>query len=618
MPPSNPGRPIREGRARVLLGAVLAGFSLVVVGLLVLQVVRHDEFVELSKENRVRLEILRAPRGSIYDRHGDLLADSAPSFSVVFRPFPAESARRRSASLDRRWIAKVADLVALDSADVRSRVAAANRSGQTAMLRHDAPFAVRAGVEEEKPDLPGIEVQMEPLRHYPHGTLAAHLLGYAGEVNSGELEEFADRGYRPGDLVGRTGVEHQYEDILRGADGAEFVVVNAAGKRVSTLTEGPPQVPRRGHDMVLTLDLQVQRAMEEAMADVDRGAAVALDPRDGGILGLVSRPAYDPNEFSHGLTWARWKQLTSGGANPLLDRAIQGIYPPGSTFKTVTMTAALETGVATRDTRLQPCMGSYLFGGRAFGCWEHRGHGSLDFVQAIAHSCDVYFYQIGLRLGLEPLAQTARAFGLGQKTGVDLPQEGRGLIPTPAYYDRLWGAGRWRKGLLLNLAIGQGELLATPLQLALMMAEVAGNGRPLRPHLVQEVRGVPGFRSDHPLQSGVAASPAVWQTVRDGLEEVVAAGTGGGAKVPGVRVAGKTGTAQNPHGKDHALFACFAPVDNPTIALAIVVENAGHGSTFAAPRAGQILRRLLLPDSLQHVPAPRAVPAAADTSAADD
>lgn len=615
MQTSSPARRTREDRARVLLGLVFAGFALVTIGLLVLQVVRHEEYVELSKENRVRLEILRAPRGSIYDRHGELLADTAPSFSIVFRPAPAESTKHKGTAPELGWLRRVASLVELDTAEVRARVRLANRSGQTAMLRRDASFGVRAGVEEEKPDLPGIDVQMEPIRHYLNGSLGAHLLGYAGEVNQQELEKRAERGYRLGDLIGRTGVESAYEDILRGTDGAEYVVVNAAGRRVSTLTEGPPLLPRRGHDVVLTLDLKVQRALEEAMADVERGAAVAIDPRDGGILGLVSRPSFDPNEFSHGLTWARWKQLSEGGANPLLNRAIQGVYPPGSTFKTVTMTAALETGIATPGShQATACNGGYAFGGRVFGCWDHRGHGSLDFVDAIAHSCDVYFYQIGLKLGLDPLEHTAREYGFGLKTGIDLPQERRGLVPSTAYYDRVWGAGRWRRGLLLNLAIGQGELLVTPLQLALMMAEVANNGRAVRPHLVKEVRGVPTFHPDKPSQSGVEVRPAVWQAVKEGLERVVSSGTGGGAKVPGVRVAGKTGTAQNPHGKDHALFAGFAPVDDPWIALAVVVENSGHGGSIAAPRAGRILRALFVPDTAQVAP----VPIPVDTAAVAD
>jgi penicillin-binding protein 2 len=337
---------------------------------------------------------------------------------------------------------------------------------------------------------------------------------------------------------------------------------------------------------------------------------------------MLSRPAFDPNEFSHGLNRARWKELSEGGANPLLDRALQGVYPPGSTFKIVTMSAALARGVARADTRMAPCPGGMNYGGRWFSCWEHRGHGSLDLVGALQHSCDVYFYQLGLRLGLPGLEVTAKALGLGARTGVDLPQEARGLIPSAAYYDRRWGAGRWRSGLLLNLAIGQGELLLTPLQLALVAAEVAEDGRPLRPHVVERVGRERVFRPARPVQPGLPADPAIWGPVHEALELAVSAGTGGAARVPGVRVAGKTGTAQNPHGQDHALFVCYAPAEAPRVAVAIVVENAGHGGSIAAPRAGAMLRRLFLPDSLQR-PAVRPArrdstrPAVADTGAAN-
>jgi len=596
---------------------VLFGFALVVVGLLRLQVVDHEKYLELSKENRVRLEVLRAPRGAIYDRNGELLADSAPSFSIMFRPFPAESTQLGRLTQGPAWTERVAALAGVDIEEVQREVTAANRSGKSGVIRRDAPFAVLAAVEESRAELPGIEILVEPLRRYPNGNLASHLLGYAGEVNDAEVDSLGAAGYRPGDLIGRSGIERRYEEFLRGRDGAEYVVVNAMGKRVSTLSEEPPRPPVGGHDLVLTLDLRVQRAMEDAMANVARGAAVALDPRDGSILGLVSRPAFDPNEFSHGLSWERWEEISGAGSNPMLNRAIQGAYPPGSTFKIVTMLAALRAGIAKPATRLQPCPGYYEFGGRRFGCWKSTGHGSLDFIEALQHSCDVYFYQLGPRLGLPRLEATAREFGLGERTGVDLPQERRGLIPGTSWYDRRWGAGRWRKGLLLNLAIGQGELLLTPLQLALLTAEAANGGRALRPHVVKQVRGEPQFRPERPLQPGVQAEPATWDAVHQALERVVDAGTATLARVPGLRVAGKTGTAQNPHGDDHALFVCYAPVEAPTIALALVVENSGHGGSVAAPLAGQILSRLFLPDSLRHRPARMVPPDTAEVARGD-
>jgi penicillin-binding protein 2 len=596
VPPTIQVRRLREERFVLLAAIVVAGLGLIALGLLQLQVVQHEEFRDLSKNNRVRMEVLRAPRGAIYDRHGELLADNRPSFKIVFRPFPAESARREQ--LDPGWYARASQLAGVDSMDIANAVRLANRTGKSVVLRENAPFEVMAAVEELGERIPGIEVVVEPLRHYPHGTVAAHVLGYAGEINEAELEKRAASGYRSGDLIGRTGIERTYEAQLRGEDGAEFVVVNAMGQRVSKLTEGPPRLPIPGRDLVLTIDLGIQMSLEAAMADVGRGAAVAIDPRNGDVLAMVSRPSFDPNEFSAGFSAERWREMSEGGANPLLNRAIQGLYPPGSTFKIVSMLAALAAGLVEPETRLAPCMGSYTFGGRSFGCWKRSGHGSLDFIGALQHSCDVYFYQIGPRLGLERLGAASHAMGLGSDTGIDLPQESGGLIPDRAWYDRRRG-GRFRESLMLNLIIGQGELLMTPLQLSLMTAEAARSGAPLQPHLLRAVRGETAPRRAVPTHPGLTADARTWEAVHSALERVVREGTGTAARVPGTRVAGKTGTAQNPHGDDHALFVCYAPADDPQIAIAVVVENSGHGGSVAAPIAGRVLRELYLPDSLR-------------------
>jgi penicillin-binding protein 2 len=592
---ASPARFDRERRFGVLLTVALVGFALIVLGLLRLQVAEHERYLELSEENRIRFEVLRAPRGAIYDRNGVLLADTYPSFNIVFRPMPAESTTRVSAAVRSDWLRRVSELVESDSTMVHQLVRMANRTGKTAVLRRNAPFSILAAAEENRADLPGLEVAVEPLRRYPNGTVAAHLLGYAGEINDRELATRASQGYRSGALIGRSGLERSYEDALRGQDGAEYVVVNAMGKRVSTLTDVAPRPPVAGSQLVLTLDMHVQQALEDAMANVARGAAVAIDPRDGGILGMLSRPSFDPNEFSRGITAARWKEMTSGGSNPLLNRAIQGLYPPGSTFKIVTMAAALKSGVARAETRYAPCNGSYQFGGRTFGCWRHAGHGSLDMIGAIQNSCDVYFYQMGVKVGLPRIEAAARAFGLGDRTGVDMPQESKGFVPSVAWYDKRWGDGRWPKGVLLNLAIGQGEILVTPMQLAVMAAEVANGGHSVRPHLVQGVGEDTHRAPANPTQAGFDADADVWETIHTGLERVVDSGTATGAKVPGIAVAGKTGTAQNPHGQDHALFVCYAPADHPTIAIAVVAENSGHGGSVCAPIAGRVLAKLFSP-----------------------
>jgi penicillin-binding protein 2 len=310
----------------------------------------------------------------------------------------------------------------------------------------------------------------------------------------------------------------------------------------------------------------------------------------------------------------RWNELTESEGNPLLDRAIQGAYPPGSTFKIVSMMAGLRAGVVRPGSRFPtPCIGRYQFGGRSFACWNPKGHGSLDLVGALVNSCDVYFYQLGLALGLPRLEQAARDFGLGERTGVDLPQEGKGLVPSASWYDRRWGVGRWRKGLLLNLAIGQGELLVTPIQLAVMVAEAANGGHPLRPHLVREVRGALDAHPPRPMHTGFDADPSAWAALHEGLLDVVDHGTGTTARVPGVEVAGKTGSAQNPHGRTHALFVCYAPADHPQLAMSFVIENIGHGGTYAAPLAAQVIRRVLVNDTTRVV-LPHRVPVPADTT----
>jgi penicillin-binding protein 2 len=622
MPPGPPRR-IRDERFGVLAGFALAGFLLVVVGLLRLQVVQHDELNRLAELNRVRLDVLRAPRGAIRDRHGRLLADNQPSFDVVFRPMPAESVQRAREPVRSDWIARVSALVQDDTLNVRRKVLEANRTGQTAVLRRSAPYAVMAGVEEMRSDLPGLDVMVAPIRWYPGGMMAAQMLGYAGEINDVELASREESGYRLGDLIGKTGIERRYEEVLRGQDGAEFVVVNASGKRVSTLREGPPRLPVPGHDVTLTVDLDVQRALDEAMAGIERGGAVALDPRDGSVLAMVSKPAFDPNEFARGISFARWQELSAGGGNPLLNRALQSAYPPGSTFKVVSMLAGLRYGVVHPESHEpQGCNGGFYFGGRRFACWDHRGHGSIDLLTALQFSCDVYFYQLGLALGLDKLQDTARGLGLGEKTGIDLPAETRGLVPNDAYYNRHFKSGHWPRGVLLNLGIGQGELLASPLQLAVMASIVANGGHAVRPHVVQSIQGVPEFHVDKPAEAGIVADAGAWDAVHEAMQRVVDAGTATGARIPGIPVAGKTGTAQNPHGKDHALFVCYAPADHPTIAIAMVAENSGHGGVICAPLAGRVLRSVLMGDTLAVARAAHAradsIAAASDTTGNSD
>ena len=598
-------------RIAIAGGFVLLCFAVLFGRFVWLQVVQHDYYQTRAEDNRISLVPITPNRGLILDRNGEILARNYSAYTLEITPTQVPDLE---ATLD--GLAEFVDIQPKDRKRFKKLMEESKRF-------ESLPIRTRLSDQEvakfvaRRFRFPGVDIKARLFRQYPRGAFASHVLGYIGRVTErdlGRIEDWEEGvNYRGTDHFGKSGLEQHYERDLHGTSGFEQVEVDAGGRPVRTLARVAP-VP--GNNLTLTLDAKLQEIAEKAFGE-RRGALVAIEPATGGILALVSRPAYDPNEFSHGLSRARWRELSEGGANPLLNRAIQGVYPPGSTFKIVTTTAALLHGLARPGTRLAPCGGGMTYGGRRFACWEHRGHGSLDLLGALQHSCDVYFYQLGLRLGLEKLGQTARAFGLGARTGVDLPQEARGLIPSAEYYDRRWGPGRWRSGLLLNLAIGQGELLLTPLQMALVAAQVAGGGRPLRPHLVERVGRAGVFRPERPVQTGFAADPAVWGPVHEALELAVTAGTGGAARVPGGRVAGKTGTAQNPHGQDHALFVCYAPADSPRVAVAVVVENAGHGGSVAAPRAGALLRSMFLPDSLRRPPARRGPRDTAQVAAPD-
>ena len=599
-------------REQIFTIAVASIFGLLIIQLFSLQVLQGDKYRDLSEENRIRVEVLTAPRGEIRDRKGRLLADCAPSFTVTLDPY--DKAYVRNARGIDATLAILGPILGVDAKELREKIQRERRvSFLPIRLKRNVDMKSVAFVSEHRSLLPGVQVESEPLRRYTLGPLASHLLGYVGEISDKELADPGYSDYLSGDLIGRMGIERRYEKLLRGVDGKRFVEVNALGRKGDFLGEKHPVLPRRGTDLTLTIDLDVQRAAEDAFEPGARGAVVAIDPRNGEVLALVSKPNYDPNEFSTGITQERWNEMSGGGNYPLFNRAIQAVYPPGSTLKPFSALAALEAGAITPGTYFaQSCTGAFRFGSRLFGCWKHEGHGSLAVHDAIVRSCDVYFYQLGLRIGMERLSDYMRKLHLSDKTGIDIPQERRGLFPDPAWYDKHFGAGRWSKGLVLNLVIGQGECGATPVKLAQLAAFIANGGTLWRPHLIRAVGTELPSRSitpDDSMRQVVAVSGRNLDTIRSAMESVVSdpTGTGGQARVDSVTVAGKTGTAQNPHGQDHALFICFAPVESPRIAIAVLVENAGHGSTAAAPIARKVLQAFFHPtppESAAVIPTP--------------
>ncbi|MBI5868945.1 MAG: hypothetical protein HZB43_11790 [candidate division Zixibacteria bacterium] len=394
------------------------------------------------------------------------------------------------------------------------------------------------------------------------------------------------------------GLEKRDDDLVRGVDGVRHWEVNALGQLVGPMPGYPDVSPIPGNDMMLALDVNLQILADSLLSGYDAGTVAAVDIRTGEVLCFVTRPGYDANAFSGTLSSLEWNSLRDDPLKPLLNRAAKGLYPPGSTAKLLTAGAALEAGIVGTSDRFGGCGGGYRFGNRVFGCWKPSGHGSLDMFGGIEQSCDVYFYQLGLKVGVDTWSQSVKACGFGRATGIDLPGEVDGLVPSTAYYDRRFGAKKWSRGLMLNLAIGQGEFLVTPIQLLQYYAALANNGVAMKPHLLLATRAPQ--RSWENVTPEVAFklpySPSTLSILREAARLVVYGGhgTAGGIKDDSVRMAGKTGTAQNPHGNDHSWFVGYAPSESPRIAVVALVENAGHGSVVAAPICLQIARRYIV------------------------
>ena len=598
---------ILEGRVRIAAAVVVLVFGLFGLRLFQLQIIEGEILARRSQQNSIRTVRLEAPRGEIVDREGRVLATTRPAFGLQVVPSDLRDREVTFAALER--------LVERDGGWLSDRVAKARgaRRHQPVRLLDDLSFDQLARVETHRYALPGVYTDALPRRHYLEGELGAHLLGSIGEVRADQLESERWSGYSAGEVVGQSGIESRLERHLRGRAGGRNVVVDVVGRELELVEEVAP-VP--GRSVVLALDLDLQRAAEQAFLEnlpegepARVGAAVALDVRNGDVLALVSRPAYDPNQFAGGIDSTSWESLTGDPWKPLRNRAIQNHYPPGSTYKAIVAAALLEEGVVTPKTTAF-CPGYFRFGRRNYRCWKREGHGWVDLRLALKRSCDVYFYQHGVKLGIDRLADYARAFNLGRRTGIDLPGEVPGLVPSSEWKERRLGEV-WYPGETVSASIGQGYNLMTPMQLAVSFAAVANGGTVVEPRLVLrvEVQGGRVVERFEPRTRGqVPVAPEWLALVRDGLVAVVEepGGTGGRARVPGMEVAGKTGTAQvvrldHTEGleeheipirhRDHAWFGAFAPAEDPRIAVAVFVEHGRQGSSGAAPIAQRVLAR---------------------------
>jgi penicillin-binding protein 2 len=559
----------------VLLGVLAAR-------LVQLQVVQGARYARLSDRNRVRKLVLPAPRGRIFDRNGVLLADTRPSFTVAVVP----------TELNDTTLPLLARLLNTPAIDLQEELEPVAMFASPVNVKRDASIAEVARVEENRFRLPGVHIRVDPVRNYPGSNSYCHVIGHIGEVSKEELKR--DTSLRQLDFIGRAGIEAQYEALLRGRDGSEYVEVDARGQEIGPLREKRPEPDVPGRDLIMTIDDRIQRLACELLKPYPRAAIVGMETKTGAIVCLVSKPDFDPNIFMAPIDAATWDSLISNPSKPFYNRTLTAGYPPGSTMKPVLALGALRQGALARHTRFQSCTGGYRYGNRTFKC--NSAHGSLDLVGAIAQSCNTYFYQVGLRLGLDSLTAYAREVGLGCLTGVDMPGERPGNIPSREWLDRRYGKNKWGAGSVLNFSIGQGEVTATPLQMAMLYAAIGSNGRAVRPYLVARV--------DSAGQTIYTALPEVRQLpmhpqdldiVKLGLERVVEYGTGTGARIGEISIAGKTGTAQNPPRPDHAWFVGYAPAGAPEVVFAVLVENAGHGGAVSAPIAGELIRAYFSP-----------------------
>ncbi len=604
-------------RLTVLQYVLALAFSALAVGFWIFQVAQHQQFKDIAKNQYLQRVPLPAPRGLLVDRNGKVLVENQETFRIVLL-------RERTKDID-QTLRTLAEATGTDVEQLREAV---NRrrsepSYRPIVLIENATLAQIAAYRARSLELPGIDDAPVPTRRYD-GEMGAHLFGYVGEITEDQLQRADYKGLNAGAIIGRAGVEYAYNKLLMGTEGAKDVIVNSRGREIDLLGEEAPEV---GTPLQLTIDADLQKAAEDGFrhfgmvnaGEPYNGAAVVLDPRSGEVLSLVSLPAFDPNKFAVGIDLASWNSLMTDPNRPLQNRALQSTYSPGSTFKIVVATAAMEEGVATPDFRVH-CSGGATFYGRRFACWNKGGHGSVDMRRAIEQSCNVYFYTLGQMLGVDRIHKWASALGLGEMNGIDLPNELPGLVPSEAWKLRV-RKERWYPGETISVAIGQGQVNVTPLSLAVMMMTVANGGTRYTPHVLKGVNRGNGWEpfSPPPPRSNLRMKDSTVKALHDGLWLAVnGAGTAGRARIDGRDVSGKTGTAQvisltgaqRARGKidvrDHGWFVFMAPRDNPVLAGAIFAEHAEHGyygasiarhiiETYYAKLEGKPLPQLVKP-----------------------
>jgi penicillin-binding protein 2 len=567
---------------------VIAAFSVLFARLFYLQVLNYQELGSIATSNSIRRIWSQPPRGRMIDKNGVIMVDNQALYTVKVIPSEFRTAKTKYLA----W------LLQIDNSELAEKISKGSEFNRFAAITVSRNLNATSidRLSENLWQLPGVLIDTDNKRKYPDSFHGAHIFGYSRPITKEQIEELEDDSYAPDDKIGFSGLEKYYEEWLRGEKGARFEMITPLGKFAGKYNNGKNDIPSvRGDDLYLALDGGLQQLAEELLKKTGKsGAVVAIDPSTGGILALASAPDYNLDTFNGSTDRKGWNDIITSAQKPLFNRTIQAVYPPGSIYKMILAMAALEEKKFDPDKKVLD-NGVFMFGNRRFLSNEGKGHGWVDMRNAITVSSNVYFYNLIFHVGFDNWTKYGSMFGFGEKTGIDLPGERRGLLPSTQYYDKRYGKDKWTKGYLVSLAIGQGELGTTPVQLAAYAAAIANNGTLLQPHLVNGYRDAEtGKYFPFPYEKKqLPVSASTFSLIKDGMIGVVLRGTGTLAKVPGITVAGKTGTAQNPHGKDHAWFIAFAPVENPKIAMAVLVENAGFGGSISAPIARELIKYYL-------------------------
>lgn len=580
-----------NSRLKVMVVILFMIFTAIISRLVWLQVLHGKDFRAQSDNNRIRLLSITAPRGTIYDRNGVPLVTSRPGFSVSLVPI--------SGPISDEVINRLAPLVNMTAEDIKKKIKSQDNPLAPIRIKDDVSQDILAKITERQSELPGVVVEVQAVRNYINQELAAHLFGYVGEISDTELEKKKSEGYNNGDLVGKVGLEKVYDKEIRGVNGGQQIEVDVEGKPTRVIGKKEPVL---GNELVLTIDARIQKAAEKAMDDRLRylqdkfgnpkakaAAAVVMNPQTGEILALVSRPTFNPNKFNGGISTKDWQEINDNPFNPMQNRTISAEYPPGSSFKMVTGSAALETGKITPEEKIFDSGTHWLV---PKGNSHNAALGWIDFKVAMAKSDNVYFYELGNRLGIDLLEEWARKFGLGVPTGINLPGESEGLVANRKYKMKVYEE-EWYLSETFDAAIGQGFQLMTPMQMVSLVSQIANGGHRYRPYLVSKMLSPDGkvIKTYEPEELGrVNLSEKTLKTVREGLKEVISPNGTAGYMFENfpMQIAGKTSTAENPHGDDHGWFVAYGPYENPTLAVAVVVEQGGYGSDSAAPIARKI------------------------------